>query len=387
MTIMKARPVAIVLVLLLAGGSVWYWRTHATSAATAPGGAPAGGMLAMSVDVATVQAVSWDDDLSLVGTLYANESVTLSPEVAGRISAIHFKDGQAVRKGQTLFTLDAQTQQADVKQAQANEALARANAARTADLFERKFVSQSALDQANATHKVQQAALTQAQSRLGKMQLVSPFDGTAGIRHVSVGEYVKDGTQLVNIEDDSTLKVDFRLPERALARMGQAVGQEIELGVDAHPGEHYRATVVAVDPAVDEKDRSVLVRARLDNHSHALRPGMFSRVRIIFAQRQGVLVVPEEAIVPDGKGSAVFVVNGEGAQAKVQRVNVTTGVRKQAQVEISSGLNEGQQVVVAGQMKLRDGMPVRLPQADAAAAPAAAPAATPAGASSAPAKP
>ena len=319
-----------------------------------PGAAGPAGGFAIGVEAIKVERTVITDDVTAVGTLGANESVVLRPEIAGRIESINFKEGAAVAKGTLLIALDASTQAADLQQAKANLALARSNYNRTEDLYRKKFVSASAQDQAASNLKVQEAATAQAQARFNKTRIVAPFSGVIGIRNVSVGDYVKEGQDLVNLEDISSLKVDFKLPERYLNRVQK--GQSVQLGSDAKPGESFTATVDAIDPLIDTNGRAIALRARLPNPDGKLRPGMFVRARLIFGQRDDVLIVPEEAMVPSGSDQFVFrVVDG-----KAQRVKIKTGVRRNAKVEVVEGLGPEDLVVTAGQLKIRDGVPVRV---------------------------
>jgi membrane fusion protein (multidrug efflux system) len=186
------------------------------------------------------------------------------------------------------------------------------------------------------------------------MKIVAPFDGVVGIRGVSLGDYVKDGTDLVNVEDVRQLKVDFRLPERNLAQV--RVGQPIEVVADALPGERWPGVIEAINPRIDVNGRSLELRGRLENTSGKLRPGMFARVRVIVGERADALLVPEEAIVPQGEQFFVYKVV-EGA---ARRVEVKLGVRRDAKVEILDGIAAGDRVVTAGMRLSRDGQPVRV---------------------------
>lgn len=318
---------------------------------------------AVDVETAPVLARAMADDVTAVGSLVSNESVVLRPEVAGRIASIHFQDGATVRKGVVLIEFDAAVQLAELRQEKANLALAESNARRTEDLFARRFVSRSARDEAASRLEVARAAVALASARFERTRIRAPFDGTVGIRNVSVGDFVKDGEVLVNIEDIATLKLDFRLPELYLGRLHP--GQSLEVTSDVVPGEVFAATVDAIDPLVDAQGRAVLLRARLSNQDGKLRPGVFARVRLILADRPDVLVVPEEALVP-APGNVQFVYRVEGD--KVRRVEVRTGMRRAGVVEIVDGLASGMQVVTAGQLKLRDGAAVRVVPAAAVAA-------------------
>lgn len=323
------------------------------AAAAEHAGKPAApGQSAIGVETIRVLSDSFLDSVSAVGTLKSNESVVLRPEIAGRVAEIRFREGAPVGRGAVLLTLDASTQRAELQQAQANLALARANLLRTEELFEKKFVSARARDEASANMKVLEAALALAQARYDKTQIRAPFAGIVGIRDIAVGEYVKDGQELVNLEDIATLKADFRLPENLLPKVRK--GQPVEVTTDALPGAVFKGTVNAIDPMLDPSGRAVQLRARLANPEIRLRPGMFVRVRLVFSDERRALAVPEQALVPEGKDNFVFKV----AAGKAQRVRVKTGQRRGTRVEIVEGLEEGDEIVTAGQLKLRDGVTV-----------------------------
>ena len=323
----------------------------AGGAAAKPGGGPPGGF-AIAVEVAKIAAADFSDEASAVGNLKSNESVVMRPETPGRIAAVNFRDGAVVGKGAVLVTLDAAVQEAELEQARANLALARSNHKRNQELLEKKFVTAQALDNSAATLKVQEAAVQLAEAKVGRMRIKAPFNGMVGLRNVSVGDYVKEGQDLINIEDIGTLRVDFKLPETYLGRV--AKGQVVEVSTDALPGEQFKAVLDAVDPMVDQNGRAISSRARLENATGRLRPGMFVRVRLLFGDRRNVLMAPEQAIVPGAQPSVFKVVDGKAVATKVK-----LGVRRAAQVEIVDGLVVGDVVVTAGQLKLRDGAPVR----------------------------
>lgn len=320
---------------------------NAKGAAMGPGGA-------VPVEVIELKPVRVQESIAAVGSLRSNESVVLRPEVSGRIAAIGFRDGQPVRRGQLLVGLDATLNEAEVAQARAEFDLATSNLRRTEDLASKNFVSSSAQDQAASSVQVAEARLQLAQARLAKMRIVAPFDGVVGIRNVSIGDYVKDGADLINVEDIRTLKADFRLPERYFPQL--KTGQPVELTADALPGARYAGSVDAINPRIDASGRSLEVRARLTNTDGQLRPGMFARVRVLLGDRPNALMVPEEAVVPLGDDFFVYTV----ADGKAKRVRVKLGVRRDAQVELLEGVRAGERVVTAGIRVQRDGQPVRV---------------------------
>jgi membrane fusion protein (multidrug efflux system) len=369
------RPIIVISLIGLAALAGYAWHVNrapnpatvqsAAAPAKGAGGGSGGGAQAapVVVETHTVQTRALPDDVSAVGSLVSNEAVGRRPEVAGRIETIRFRDGEAVRRGVVLVELDAAVQRAELQQARANLTLAESNFHRTRDLFGRKFVSQSSLDDARAKLEVARAGLALAQAHLQRMQIRAPFDGVVGIRSVSPGDFVKDGDALINLEDIATLKVDFRLPELYLDRVRP--GQTLELTSDVLPGEVHSATVEAIDPLVDAQGRAVRLRASLRNPEMRLRPGVFARVRLILAERAEVAVVPEAALVP-APGNVQFVYRVE--DGKVQRVMVKTGQRRDAMVEVVEGLAPGAVVVTAGQLKLRDGAAVKVAVAPAGVA-------------------
>jgi membrane fusion protein (multidrug efflux system) len=319
------------------------------------GGGPA------PVEVARVEPARLEDDTQAVGTLRARQGVILRPEVSGRIQALKFADGQRVRKGQLLVQLDDTLQQAQLKQAEASASIARTNLQRSRELAAQNFVSQSAVDQNAAALEVAQAQVALAQAQVGRMKVLAPFDGIAGIRTVNVGDYVKDGADLVTIEDLSSVWVDFRLPERFLTRL--KTGQAVELVIDAIPGRKFAGRVEAIDAQLDANGRSILARARVTNADGALRGGMFARVRAVFDVREQALVVPEEALVPVGERQFIFkVIDGPTGGKVAQRSPVRIGMRVPGKVEILEGVDAGDVVVVAGQNRLMRGesVPVRI---------------------------
>jgi len=335
--------------ILALAGTAWY--SQRTPAATPP--LPVG--TAIAVETAEVRRVAMPDEAVAVGTLRANESVVLRPEVAGRIKTILFREGAPVKRGAVLVELDDAVQRAELQQARAGLDLAQANFQRTEELFARRFVSSSARDEAASRLQAARAAVALADARLRRMTLTAPFDGIVGIRQISVGAFVKEGDALVNLEDISVLKLDFRLPEALLPRL--RTGQALEVGSDALPGERFAAQIEAIDPLIDAQTRAVSIRARLDNPQARLRPGMFARVRLILEERPEVVVVPEEALLPSSGGTQyVFRV----VAGRAERVAIRIGIRRDALVEVVEGLAPGERVVTAGQMKLRDGAAVRV---------------------------
>ena len=328
-----------------------------------PGGGQRGGGVP-AVEVAQVATAALQDDAQAVGTVRSRQSVTLRPEVSGRIAALSFQEGAAVRRGQVLIKLDDTLQRAELSQAEAQLSIARANLKRNQELVAANFVAQRVLDEGQASLQVAEAQVALARARLERMVVRAPFDGVVGLRLVDLGAYVKDGADLVNIEDTSQLMVDYRLPERYQTRVRE--GQAVEVSLDALPGQRMRAQIVAVDPQLDTSGRSLLVRAALPAPAGThIRPGMFARVTTVFEVFEQAVMVPEEALVPQAGKQIVYRVeregDGESAKTVSRRVEVELGARRGPQVQVLSGLQAGDTIVVAGQQRLqRDGTAVRV---------------------------
>lgn len=334
--------------------------------------ASAGGGLP-SVEAAAVVLARVQDDAQAVGTLRSRQSVMLRPEVAGRIAEIAFRDGARVKRGQLLARLDDELPRAELSQAEAQLSIARANVRRNEELVAQSFVARSVLDESRASLQVAEAQAALARARLARMRIMAPFDGMVGIAKVDLGEYVRDGADIVNLEDIEALYVDFRLPERLQSKVRP--GQHAFVSVDALPGQSIPAMIQAIDPLIDADGRSLAVRGCIDNRKQLLRPGMFARVTTVFGARDNALVVPEEAIVPQGNKQYVFKLeapspgggaggqDGDPALRAVRRIEVTTGLRQPGRVEVVQGLAAGDVVVTAGQQRMRnDGAQVRVAQ-------------------------
>lgn len=383
MAYQKKYALIAVVGVCVASGVAW-WAQRSSSGDQKPGTVTApGAAKAPAVEVAKVTLITLVDEAQSVGSLRSRQGVMLRPEVPGRVAKILFNDGQRVSKGQLLVQFDDQLQAAQVSQAKAEMSIAAANHKRNQELVAQNFISKRSLDESAAALEVAQAKLDLAQATLQRLKIVAPFNGVTGLRQINVGDYLKDGTDVVNIEDIDAVLVDFRLPERFQAKVRP--GQKAQLTVDALPGRPFTAVVQAVDPLIDANGRSVGVRGCIDNRQQQLRPGMFARVNAIFGLRPSALVIPEEAIVPQGgRTFVVKVVPGDKPDTLVsQRVAVKVGLRQPGKVEILEGLELDDTVVIAGHQRLqKDGMPVRV--VDMSRPGGGKPAAGPAGAASAP---
>ena len=352
-----------------ASGSVSGAMQNASAPAAGAGGASTGNAATPprppSVESTKVEIMKLTDDTQAIGSLKSRQGVTVRPEVSGRITQLNFKDGERVKKGQLLVQFDDQLQQAQIKQSQAELSIAQANHKRNQELVAQNFISKRSVDESAANLEVAQAKLSLSQATASRLKIVAPFDGMTGIRTVNVGDYLKDGGDIVNIEDIAAVYVDFRLPERFQSKVKK--GQKAQVDMDALPGRKFSAVIQAIDPMIDANGRSVGVRACIDNRQNQLRPGMFARVNTVFSEREKAVVVPEEAIVPQGgKQFVIKLLDGadkgtEKETKTTQRVEVKVGIRRPGKVEILEGLAEGDEVVTAGQQRVqKDGTSVKV---------------------------
>lgn len=343
-------------VIVLAGGAWWFLKPGPAGVSAPPVSGPGagGGRPAPAVEVRVVERRDLQDELVATGEFRAVESVLIRPEVAGRVSKIHFEDGVRVKAGDLLVSLDDALIQAELAQSEAEARLADSNRQRAEDLFAQRFISSRALDEARANASIAAARRDLAKARLARTQIRAPFSGQVGLRQVSPGGYVKEGEALVSLEDSDQLYFDFRVPERYahLVQMKQLVRVEAD-ALDAP----ISARVSAVDARVEADGRFLQIRCRVQNPDQRLRSGVFGRAKLTVDARKAALVVSEEALVGEKTGYFVWKVQ----EGKVTKVPVQVGLRLEREVEVRGALEAGDQVVIAGQLKIRSsGQAVRV---------------------------
>ncbi|WP_166646490.1 efflux RND transporter periplasmic adaptor subunit [Zavarzinia compransoris] len=298
------------------------------------------------VEVATAEAGSLGRAVEVVGTLRSNESVVIRPEVAGRVTRILFDEGRPVQAGKALVELDSSTNEAELALARAELKLAEADAERARTLFDQKAGTARARDEAVARLASARASLALAEAQFAKTRIIAPFAGIIGLRQVSVGDVVQPGQAIVNLESIDPLKLDFAVPDLLLPRLRP--GQRVTVTVDALPGRSFEGEVYAINPLIDERGRSIALRALVPNADGALMPGLFARVGLGLGSGSAGVVVPEQAVVTRNGRFFVFRV----AAGTAEQVPVTLGERSDGRVEITAGIAPGETIVVAGQQRL-----------------------------------
>lgn len=370
----KRKTVASVVIQLLVvgaigGGAYWAWQNRdslpfiggdVAGQAAAPARPP------VPVDVAFAREGSVLVTLEAIGTAHANEAVTVMSDVTGIVSEIRFDEGAKVKVGDVLVRFDSQIAAAEVAVREAEIEVRRAELENARQLYDRakrlmatQNVPEARFDELAARLKAAEAEVASAEARLhtvraalAKRQVEAPFNGRLGIRNISVGALVEPGDPIITLDDISVIKLDFQIPERNLSYLTQ--GQEITAHTDAYPDRVYFGVVSSIDTRVDAVTRAVSVRARIDNPDESLKPGMFLLVELGVETRHHAVIIPEEAVVADGTARYVFMVEDDA----VKQVSVDLGQRMPGEVEVLSGLEAGQQVVIGGVQKVRDGAPV-----------------------------
>lgn len=315
------------------------------------GAGGAGGMPTPVVSVA-VREQALARELRALGTARANEAVEITSKTSNIVTAVRFRDGQVVRRGQVLVELDSAQARADLGIAQAALTDSTSQFERSRELLPTQALSKSQFDQVVAIKQADEARVAAARARLEDTVIRAPFGGRVGLRRVSVGSLISPGTVLATLDDSSLIKVDFAVPEANLSQLRE--GLSLTATSTAWPGRRFAGRITSVDSRIDPVSRSITVRAELPNLEALLKPGMFLNVEIVRDQRNA-LVVPEEALVPEQNRQYVYVVDGGMAQKREVRI----GARSPGSVEILSGLTLGERVIVEGTVKVREGGAVR----------------------------
>ena len=349
---MKKRAVQIyaIVLVILAIISITYWQlaTKTPPAQTIP---PA------VIDSIEVKEEKWQPTLQSVGSLTATNGIKVRTEVNGIVSDIVFTSGKPVEKGQVLIRLDNSIDQAALEALRAEQKLAKISYNRAKDLYSKKVIPKSDYDIAQATLEAAQARVKQQQAIIKRKEIIAPFSGLAGIREVDLGQFLETGDAIVNLQALDPIFVDYTLPERYLTRIKP--GQVVNLKLDALPGKIFSGEVTAFNPGIDTGTRTLKIRATLPNSDNLMRPGMFAEVETFTGDAEPVLTLPRTAISFNTYGNFVFVINKSDKGLSVKRTAVKTGESRQGRVVIT-GLEAGTQVVRAGLVKLRDGIPVKI---------------------------
>ena len=348
---MRAYLVVVTILLVLFGSIAGYLYLRFSKLASMDFSPPP-----VTIATSSANVESWDQTLSAVGTIQAVRGVELTSETSGEITHIHFKSGDKVEAGQLLVILNDEIEKASQRNQIASVELAEILFNRDSKLITQKSIPQSQFDESRADLERARAQLAETEARLANKQIVAPFSGTMGIRHVDSGDYLSPGTVIANLQDHSELEIDFTVPAKHAPSL--RAGLNVLVHVDAFPGQEFTAVVSAIDSKIDTSTRNILLRARL-NQVEGLVPGMFATLEVDLGMRIEVITVPETALTYALQGDTVYVIEATENNDKtaVARV-VKSGTVRDGQVSILEGLEAGEDVVSVGQNKLFRGVRV-----------------------------
>ncbi len=351
----KIKPFFIALVILVLAGIIFYPKLSPLFMDSAENGAPVAfrGPQTLNVDALQMKSQRLVELINSSGTLIPDEEVDLSFETSGKITNINFNEGTAVRKGQLLAKINDRHLQAQLLKLQAQKKLADEREFRQRSLLSRDAISQESYDQAVTELQSLEADILLIEARIAETELRAPFDGVIGLRHVSEGAYVNPNTQIARLIKNDPLKIEFSIPERYAGEI--TVGFPLSFVLDGNPDTHI-ARVYAVDPKVDIRTRNITVRARYNNPGARIKPGRFVSIELELSEIEDALAIPTEALIPEMEGDRVFVYRDGSAHS----VGVTTGLRTEDMIQITSGLHPGDTLITTGILQLRQGMSISI---------------------------
>ncbi|PKN19359.1 MAG: efflux transporter periplasmic adaptor subunit [Deltaproteobacteria bacterium HGW-Deltaproteobacteria-6] len=322
----------------------------------------AGGDPEVTVSTAVASMQDWQPQISATGSLRAVRGVDMAAEVAGLVQSVHIKSGEQVKAGQLLVQINADADTAQLQTLTAARDLSKTVYERNKKQFLAEAVSQASLDADAADLKVKQAQVAQQEAQLVKKTIRAPFAGRLGISVINPGQYLNAGDKIVTLQALDSIYIDFYLPQQELSRL--AAGQTIVAVTDTYPNKKFNGRISAISPKVDRETRNVQIEAIVANPRHELLPGMYATVKIQAGKTGRYLTIPRTAVTFNPYGETVYIVETKGRtkdgkpSLAVRQSFITLGPARGDQVAILKGVQEGDQVVTAGQLKLRSGSPV-----------------------------
>jgi membrane fusion protein (multidrug efflux system) len=307
--------------------------------------------------MAVVQPRQFTDSVEVLGVAKGRQSVTITAATTQLVEKVHFTDGQNVRKGSVLISLKNTEQDAGLASAQSQLATAERSYKRYQTLSDEGWVSKAQLEQYEGAYRAAQSNVKAALARQADREIRAPFGGVVGLSDVAPGALVNPGSPIVTLDDISTMRVDFQVPEQYMVLIHE--GLPIAAAVDAYPGETIHGRIARLDTRVDERTRSVTARAEFPNPGGKLKPGMLIRVSISRGQRQA-LAAPESAVSVQGDSAFVFTIRAVGPRTVAEQKPVVTGLRQENVVEILDGVQAGDRIIADGLNKVQAGQPVRV---------------------------
>ena len=344
-TLKSRLPLFIILVVLIALISYLQWPVSSLS-----GNASS---RVVSIKMIPVTQVEFIESVEAVGTARANEQVIITSKYSDLVESVYFEDGQQVNAGDVLVTLNNKEERAKVNELLANLSESKAHLERLSELLASRSTSKSMVEQQQAKTKAIEAQLVSARAKVNDLIIRAPFKGTLGFREVSKGAYVNAGNRITSLDDVSMIKVDFHLPERLLTHIH--VGQQLSAANIAYRNKNFAGEITAIDSRIDSSTRTIKIRAIINNQALKLHPGMLLNISVLL-DVENILQLPESSIIPIENKHYVFT----EVENKAVRKTIKIGRRGRGLVEVVSGLVEGEQVVIEGALKLREGVDVNI---------------------------
>lgn len=307
---------------------------------TAPSKTPVGAVIAVAKDLSNTISVS--------GTILPNESVELRVESSGIVSKLYFKEGQNVKKGELLLTLDDEELQAQLQKVKSNKKLYADNEFRQRQLLKKEAISQEEYDRALNELNTILADLRLIEAQIADTKIMAPFDGTLGLRQISEGAYLTPASLITQLYNIDPVKIEFAIPGKFSNII--KVGSEVSYTVDASD-KIFQGEVYAIEPQIDPTTRTLKIRAISPNNAGEVRPGQFAKIELVLGEKANALLVPSGAVVPILNGNVVYVARG----GQAEEINVKTGLRTDREIEILDGLIPGDTVIVSGLLQIRKG--------------------------------
>ena len=299
-----------------------------------------------------------------IGSVAAIHQVTINPEVGGRVIKIFFEPGASVKAGDPLVQLNDGPERGDLASYEAQARWAQTTLERSSQLAQREFAARETVDQKQSQLDQARAQIIKTEALIEQKLIRAPFSGQLGTRQVEVGQYLNPGAAIVTLTDLSTLYVNFTLPSQMRAQI--SVGQRVNVTADAFAGRTFDAEITTVEPQISANTRTMTIQATMQNPENALLPGMFINAAVVLPPQPDVMVLPETAVDYTLYGDSVYVIREDGNDAngrpkfKAVRTPVKTGERVGGKVAILQGLEPGDRVIAAGQVKVQNGAPVAI---------------------------
>jgi membrane fusion protein (multidrug efflux system) len=348
---MKIRNLIIILLVIGAGLAIKFIFFPASNPQSGP--AQKGGQGATNVKAKIIRPERLDNSIYASGTLLANEEAMLQPELSGKVVRIYFKEGTNVTQGQLLVKINDEELQAEYQKLKTQLGLAETRLNRSKQLLAANGISKEEFDITENQYNTLKADLDYNRAQIAKTEIHAPFNGIVGLKNISEGAFVTPQTVIAGIQQVNPVKIDFTVSERyaGLLKKGDKVIFSIENKMSEYTGE-----VFAIDPKIDVSTRSLKVRAICPNPKNELFPGSFAKVRIQLDVIEGALMVPTEAVIPEMKGKGIYRLK----EGKADYVKIETGIRTEDKIQVISGLNSGDTIIVSGLMQLKPGNQVSI---------------------------